>query len=254
MLGIKKQATKVEDKNVAVAFCPNCEAITVHLYYMKDAKTQKLSKWYACSCGIIWQYPCPEFIYDKKYILPDGKKFASASKYLVKVVAPVIEESMYGRRCLMVGHNQPMIDELRARGWVTFCIDKNIDMPTTERHIQGDFETFGFPEEVKYNLIFMYQTLECMKNPFETLKRAKNLLAEDGILFIGTPDTDFLYTRSPSGFVHWNKDHNHIMWSQRTLESHLKTLGFNVIMSRKNYEHRFPTQDDVWVTAQKRFF
>ena len=254
MLGMKKQATKLEDNTVSIAQCPLCESITVHLYYMEDAKTKSKSKWYACACGLIWQVPYPEFVYDKTYLVPDGKKFEKASKYLIKVVNPIIEESMYGRRCLMVGHNKPMAEEMAARGWITHCIDKNVDIPSTSRHIQGDFETFEFPADLKYNLLWMYQTLECMRNPFETLKKAKDLLAEDGIIYIATPDTDFLYTRSPSGFHHWNKSHNHIMWSQRALESYLEKLGFNIILSRKNHEVRFPAQDDFWCVAQKKFF
>ena len=254
MLGINKTATKVEDKNVPIANCPHCDAITVHLYYMKDAKTQALSKWYACSCGIIWQIPYPDFIYDKSYIIPDGKKYIASCKYLVKIITPIIEESMYGRRCLVIGQNLPMIDELRARGWVTYCIDKNISIPTDMRHIQGDFETFQFPEDTKYNLLWLYHTLECFKDPFKALSKANSLLAEDGMLYIGTPDTDFLYTRSPSGFLHWKKDYNHIMWAQRTLTSYLEKLGFNIIVSRKNYEHRLPAQDDCWIVCQRKFY
>lgn len=96
MLGIKKTASKIDTNSVPIAMCPLCESITVHLYYMKDAKTAKMSKWYSCSCGIIWQTPYPDFKYDKNYIVPEGKKFEAASKYFVKVNLPLSKKQCMG--------------------------------------------------------------------------------------------------------------------------------------------------------------
>ena len=154
----------------------------------------------------------------------------------------------------MVGKNDPMLEEFRDRGWVSYAIDSSTTTRTTPRIIQGDFETFKFPEDNKYNLIWMYHVLEGLSDPFYAIDKAVSLLPEDGILFIGTPDSDFLHVRGPAGFRGWKKDYNHILWNKRCLTSYLEKLGFEIILTKRNYEPRFPYQDDLWCVAQKKFY
>jgi predicted SAM-dependent methyltransferase len=151
-----------------------------------------------------------------------------------------------------VTHHQS--EEFRRRGWITYTIDKNTCFNSTERRIVGDFETHEFNEKAKVNMVWMYHTLECFDKPKESLKKAFTVLKEDGILFIATPDTDFINTRSSAGFPHWKADQNHIMWNKRSLVSHLESLGFVIILCRSNYEIRFPYKDDFHLIAQKRFY
>jgi hypothetical protein len=257
MINTKKEAKQLESTTVEIAQCPACEAITTHMYFMQDASTKVQSKWYGCSCGIVWQAHRPDFTYTKEYVdkyVPTGAKYESASRYLPQIIAPLIEESTYGRKMLMVGHYPHQLEVFRHRGWVPFTIDKNVNLATSERLIASDFETFTFPEDEKYALVWIYHVLESFQNPFEALKKVKNILSEDGILFIGTPDTDFLYTRGPAGFPHWKRDFNHILWNRRSLTSYLEKLGFDIVLSRRNYEQRFPAWDDCWILAQKKFF
>jgi len=252
----KKEATQIVDNKVEIAVCPNCESVTTHMYFMQDAATKQQSKWYSCSCGIVWQAHYKGCVYDQAYLdnLPTGSKYDTALKAIPKIIAPLAEEMMYGRKMLMIGHYPSQIEEFKRRGWVTFSIDKNTAYTTSERMIAADFETFQFAEDEKYSMIWAYHVIESFNNPFESLKKAFSLLAEDGIIFIGTPDSDFLYTRGPAGFVHWKRDYNHILWNRKSLTSYLEKLGFNVVLARKNYEPRFPFTDDIWLLAQKRFY
>jgi hypothetical protein len=256
LLNPTKEANQLVKDVVEIAQCPHCERVTTHLYFMQDATTKVQSKWYACSCGVVWQTPYPDYKYGRKYLdnLPIGQKWERSNKYVVDLVAPTIEELMYGRKMLMVGHNEHQAAEFKRRGWVCFTIDKNECFATTNRFIAADFETFEFASDVKYNLIWFYQTLESLHNPFEALKKSQQLLAEDGIIFIATPDTDFIYTRSPSGFAHWKRDYNHILWNKKALISYLEKQGLNVVYARSNYERRLPAWDDLWIIAQKVYY
>lgn len=258
MLDFKKKADVVHTEELRVANCPVCSAYVCHAYFMQDASTKKKSRWFSCSCGVVFQAQKPDKVYDRTYwdqMSKFDKGQKTAYEYPIRIYAPIIEELIYGRRVLIVGRPNTYHEEALAdRGWVPTIIDKNTCFETKGNVIAADFETHKFNENQKFNMIWLYQTLECFSNPIGSLELCHKLLAEDGILFIGTPDTDFINTRSSSCFVHWKHDQNHIMWNRKSLNRHLDSLGFNVILCRQNYEHRFPVWDDIHLIAQKRFF
>jgi len=227
------------------------------MYYMEDAKSRRKSKWHSCACGVIFQKDKPEGVYDAAYLKKEsdpGEKYRLAAQYPVRIYAPLIEELTYGRKALVVGTPTfRQVEAFKDRGWVTYSIDKNLEYLPSSRHFQGDFETYDFGDQ-KFNLIWMYSVLECFLNPKETLKKCFTLLPEDGILFIATPDTDFVYTRSSAAFVHWRPEYNNVMWNKRALTSLLESLGFQTIMCRRNLEQRFPAVDDVHGIFQKRYY
>jgi SAM-dependent methyltransferase len=256
MLNLKKEADVLQAQEFKISACPICSSYVSQVYYMQDATTKIESKWYSCSCGVVFQNQHPTAVYDakyrKKYEIYD-KKTESAFQYPVRIYSPLIEELIYGRKVLIVG--TPTFHQTEAfstRGWIDYSIDKNSSYIPSDRRFVGDFETYEFPE--KYNLIWIYHTLECFIDPIKALQKCKDLLVEDGILFMASPDTDFINTRSSSNFIHWKPEYNHIMWNRRSMAKHLDSLGFNVILNRQNYEHRFPAWDDFHILAQRKFF
>ena len=258
MLDLKKKVDILEKEELRVANCPICSAYVSHCYYMQDSSTKKKSRWFSCSCGVVFNAKMPDKVYDRAYweamTKPDkGQK--TAYEYPIRLYAPIMEELIYGRRVLIIGRPNTYQEEALAyRGWVPTIIDKNTSFTSVGNIIASDFETYQFPESQKFDLIWIYQTLECFANPLGSLALCHKLLGGDGILFIGTPDTDFINTRSSSCFIHWKHDQNHIMWNRKSLTRHLDSLGFNTILCRQNYEHRFPVWDDIHLIAQKRFF
>lgn len=247
-----------QNNEVSLIKCPACNAYVCHAYYMQDAHTKKRSKWFSCKCGVVTQSKKPEGVYDQKYYDKHsnlGVKKQAEYEYPIRVYAPIIEELIYGRRVLIIGaDNEYQSDYFKTRGWVPTTIDKNTRYTNSKDFIAGDFETHKFNEAHKYNLIWVYQTLECLNDPIGSLALCRTMLAEDGIIFIGTPDTDFINTRSSSNFIHWKHDYHHIMWNRSSLTRQLEKLDFQIILSRQNYEHRFPYWDDLHILAQRKFF
>jgi len=258
MLNLKKEANQIEVGELKITTCPICSKYVSHLYFMQDADSKRQSKWYSCSCGIIFQDKLPTGIYDKKYwgkFDQFEKKLKVSYEYPVRIYSPIIEELLYGRRVLILGRTTNHQEQAFAeRGWIPLTIDKNTAFPSSESLIVDDFESHEFDPAHKFNMIWIYATLECFKNPIASLIKCHELLTEDGILFIASPDTDSVNTRGSSGFIHWKPEHNHIMWNKRSITHHLETLGFNIILCRSNYEHRFPVWDDFHLIAQRRFF
>lgn len=256
MLNLKKQSETLKVGDIELGTCPACASYVSHLYFMQDAVTKKQSKWYSCQCGVVWQTGKPTMIYDAKYAktFQDNPKLSASYNYPVRVYSPIIEELLYGRKALLIGRpNTDQEKSLAERGWVPYTIDKNTSYNTEGRNIAGDFETHDFGES-KFNMIWMYHTLECFHDPISALAKSRNLLTEDGILFIASPDTDFIHTRGSSGFRHWKPDTNYMMWNRRSLTKQLENLGFTVIMARQNCWQRFPDTDDFHIIAQVKFF
>lgn len=258
MLNLRKEASQLQRDEFRLSTCPVCNSYVCHMYFMQNADTKIQSKWFSCSCGIVFQDKKPDKIYDADYLKALNKndeKLRDAYQYPIRIYAPVIEELLYGRRALLVGHvTDHQHKAFEERGWVTHSIDKNKALKASPGLIVDDFETFEFEDTIRYNLIWFYQTLECMIDPLAALKRCSSLLTEDGILFIASPDTDFIHTRGSTGFIHWKPDMHNLMWNRRSLSSYLEKLGFTVIMARQNYERRFPIWDDLHLIAQRKFF
>lgn len=241
MLNLKKEAKPVlEIGELKVAQCPACTSYISHIYYMQDSASQKKSKWYSCSCGVVWQDTVP--IGSKPLHQLEGSKLSDIMQYPIRLYTPIMEELIYGRRLLLIG-NQTEAQELyfKERGWI----------PETS---YNKFEDTEFPADTKFNAIWFQHSLETMKDPISSLARCKSLLTEDGILFIASPDTDFIHTRGSSGFRHWKPDYNYLMWNRRSISKQLENLGFNIIMSRQNADMRFSETDDFHLIAQVKFF
>ena len=258
MLNLKKDSKQLPAADIQLGKCPVCSSYVSHLYFMQDAETKKTSKWYSCSCGVVWNTERPNKVYDGKYwkkFDQFDRKLKDSFEYPVRVYSPIIEELMYGRKVLLVGtptHHQEKA--FADRGWIPYGIDRNISLESSERFFAEDFETFQFPSDLKFNMVWIQNTLECFHDPIEALRKCHELLTEDGILFLSSSDTDFIHTRGSCGFIHWKPDVHYLMWNLSSMTRHLDKLGFNAILTRQNYEHRFPYWDDFHIIAQKKFF
>lgn len=256
MLNFKKEAKELPTEELRLSSCPVCSSYVSHIYFMQDAVSKVSSKWFSCSCGVVFQDKMPRNEYDASYwdkYQDVGTKVRDAYEHPIRIYAPLIEELIYNRKVLLVGRQTPHQHEaFEKRGWVATSIDKNEGAEASPNVIVGDFEN-RFIED-RFGLIWLYNTLECFTDPISALAKATSLLTEDGILFLSSPDTDFINTRGSSGFIHWKPDMHYLMWNIRSISSHLEKLGFNVILARKNYEHRFPSWDEFHIIAQRKFF
>lgn len=243
--------------------CPVCRGPrhSSKQYFMNEALTQEKSLWWHCSCGVVFQEERPSDIpaqFGKEYmkkLMEDPKKHKDAAEYPVRLYAPVIEESVYGRKMLDVGYCSPFVMAAMAkRGWVPYGIDNGVDSSESDRLIKGDYENWHFPDGMKFNLIWMGHVLEHFHDPLYVLDKTYDLLSEDGILFISTYCTDFLYNVGSQGVSFWQPKTNYILWSKESLCKKLEALGYEIILARRNHDKRFVHWDDMHIIAQRRFF
>jgi SAM-dependent methyltransferase len=188
-----------------------------------------------------------------------------------KMYALLIEELTLGRMMLDVGYGLPYtMDFFKKRGWLTWGIDTTDKFTPGGSIYKGDFMSYDFSPRVdnetlkkfigdekverKFDLIWMSHILEHFKNPIDALNKAYNLLSRTGVLYIATPDTDFIHQEGVSHWGHWRKNEHYIMWNLPSLKREVERLGFDVIVERRNFSSRCNNWWDIHLIAQKRYF
>jgi SAM-dependent methyltransferase len=236
--------------------CPVCTRPTIRAKAISETGDPKdAGLWYFCLCGVIFNSKTPSVApKDKTYIKQynEFKEYELVSKESSRVYGPIIEELTMGRKMLDVGfcteHN---INHFKERGWVTFGIDNNKDIKETDRIINDDFEKTERLYKSTYDLVFMGHVLEKFRDPLSALFKAREILQSNGVLYVSTPDNDFLYSEPPAEWTHWNKKENNILWNKRSLTRELERIGFNIVMVRRNYHSRWGFYHDLHIIAQK---
>jgi SAM-dependent methyltransferase len=236
--------------------CPICGISTNSVSRITEPNGN-VSSWFNCNCGVIFQDEKPKHgCYNQDYLMgyANYKECDLVQVHAAKTYASVIEECTYGRKMLDVGFNLPQnMHFFRERGWITTGIDINPTLGGENGVITGSFEEYDKFED-KYDLIWMSHVFEHFNDPIAVLKKVSDLLTETGVLYLSTPDIDFINKTGVSGFPHWNKNEHYIMWSERALVRELERLDFNVVVKRRNYSSRFTSWHDLQIIAQKRYF
>jgi 2-polyprenyl-3-methyl-5-hydroxy-6-metoxy-1,4-benzoquinol methylase len=209
--------------------------------------------------------------YDEMYVakLAEGKGAEERYKYLLRLYAPLIEELTYGRMMLEVGFCVPyLLNAMKERGWLTWAIDINPTLTGQGNIYKGDFVGYDFSisgEQVafatgvekierKFDLIWMGHVLEHMVDPLQALRKAYDLLEDKGVMFISTPDVDFIQKTGVAGWPHFKKQEHNVLWTERALCRELERIGFNVVMKRRNFSSRFIEWWDLHLIVQKQYF
>lgn len=253
--------------------CPVCGIESSYVYRIEEGKTHQQSSWTRCQCGVIFQddLPADEKIYDDTYVaaLFTAKMGKERYEYYVRTYGHLIEELTYGRMMLDVGFATPYLTKaFEERGWLTWGIDICPALAGQKNIYTGDFTDYdfslkgqnildatGLPKiDRTFDLIWMGHVLEHFHDPIAALKKAKGLLEEKGVLFISTPDIDFINKTGAGGWPHFKKREHYVMWSEIALKRELERLGFKVIMCRRNFSARYISWYDIHIIAQQNYF
>lgn len=239
--------------------CPICTRPTIQASSVSETeKLEDAALWYKCLCGVMFQSECPtpepkdqDFI-DNHHKL---KQYDVVGRHGAYTYAPLIENIVYGRKFLDVGFGAgKTLEYMRERGWIGYGIDNNKDIKETDRIYKDDFETTEKIYQGEFDCIWMGFILEKFHNPLGAIEKARQILSDDGVLVIFTPDIDFLYSKPGDQWTHWKAKENYVLWSQRSLCRELENMGFNVVVKHRNYQQRFGYYNDLQIIAQKVYY
>jgi len=227
--------------------CPVCQRETAIKFDVIE-ETGEI-EWNICMCQTMFHSKFLDKKFFGKLYLKHWQNMADMKErfeYLQRTYIPIIEEGTYGRKFLDVGFTLPYgIDYLKNRGWIT----TGIDLVPNDR-IQGDFETFKFPEKLDY--IHMGHCLESFHDPVRALQKAYRLLNYNGFLLITHPNPEMIFEIGLPNFGHWNYRQSRIFISKNSLEDIARRAGFDIVMSYRNISQRFVMHNDLHLLLQRK--
>lgn len=97
----------------------------------------------------------------------------------------------------------------------------------------GDIFTPNFPSE-HFDIVTMFDVIEHVPNPKETLQEARRILKIGGLLVVNTPDAESLWSRVLGSRWQLIMPPEHINYfSPKNLGAYLSGNGFNILLSTK---------------------
>jgi len=112
----------------------------------------------------------------------------------------------------------------------------NIEIGNFEnRPTSGIHFEYGSMDFKKYDIIWASHVFEHFKDPNEQLYRLKDMLAENGLLYIAMPDTFFIdfEHKNPLGWD-WGVQEHHILWGMDSFIEYAATKGFRCLFAERN--------------------
>lgn len=189
-------------------------------------------------CGLIYLYPKPEEdeniynmdYYQKRSIL----NATSASSMMHTRHLEILETYASHHSLLDIGCGTGYFMNLaRSRGWNTEGIDISAEALCYARRHYGlnvhNYRLSQLPKKT-YDVITLWDVIEHLCNPLDTLSVIYRLLKPDGILAVSTPNVYGISTRlaGKRSSIFSTKDHL-FYFSARTLRRLIEKTGFKVI-------------------------
>ena len=251
--------------------CPCCSEIIWNQIALTGPEKVDVY-WYFCRCGFLFHNTPIDLskVYTAEYRAKreDMKFLKERLNYYVRCYAPIIEEKTYSRKMLDVGYTTPLLmQEFEKRGWLT-C---GVDLIPSEEYLSMDFMSTEFDEALstfdkdgkvvsreRFDLIWMGDFLQSLKDPVKAIYKAYDLLNPNGILVIITPNTDLIRRNVIPAWGHWSMEDNQSFINERILREALIKCdaSFNgrmevLYFDKSNQSTRFTSWNNMHMIAQK---
>ena len=268
--GILEDNSKPSTSNPQqISVCPVCSSSRLH----PKAVAWKDGSFTLCgSCGFLFQDPPPsaeasKAFYEKDYYTElkalEGR-IREARKPLYAQVLDQLKPYQQNRRLLDVGAGfGDFMKAARDAGWVAWGLEPSFEACEEGRRIFPETLICGTSDEAQFesgffDAITLWNVVDCLPDPQQSLSRLRKWLRPGGCLFIRTPNTTvhvamhrfFLAFQPLCSRIGWKKDPAVFLrsnFSARAMRCFLKQTGFSAV-SLTNGEL---TQGDPYGIVQK---
>ena len=141
-----------------------------------------------------------------------------------------------GRKILDVGSYTGVFVSLAGKaGWNAFGVEPSkwaVEQAAKSglNITEGTLESANFPKN-NFDVITMWDVIEHLDDPYNSILSARTLLKKDGLLVIHTMDVDSLAAKILGKRWPWLMEMHIYYFSQRTMSEMLKKAGFEIIKS-----------------------
>jgi 2-polyprenyl-3-methyl-5-hydroxy-6-metoxy-1,4-benzoquinol methylase len=211
--GIKDPYDSVEGK-FFFNKCLNCE----NLYIGNPLSKDKIEKAYSKNYGA---YKKMSFDKIRNHLIEKKVKrlLKNFPRKKVKVLEIGAGEGIYAKYFKKYGHESIAtdIDEESMKRLSDVGIKTKV----------GDFQSIKFKD--KFDIIIMSHVIEHFYNPKKIVKKLKGLLTENGIVYLKTPNSDFLFLDKLKNHTYVFDAPRHInIFSKKSLGYLFKEAGFRI--------------------------
>ncbi len=231
--------------------CPACESTnTVHAFCGSDLALRAVPGEFAyrrcVSCRSVFAAPQPDDATLVQAYSSSYGNYRTTKSFVERLATPLTMREV--RRFLrsadrdgslieLGAGNGRFLERLRRYGWTGPLqgveLDEGVAAATAARTgievRSGNIEHEALPEEA-YDAIVMRHVIEHLRRPAATLEMVLRALRPDGLLFVGTPDTEALCARVFGRYWSGYDVPRHlVIFSGHALEALLEKTGFEVI-------------------------
>ena len=137
--------------------------------------------------------------------------------------------------CEIGSINPALLDEAKKAGYETTRLDINpASNDGDHKNIIGDIEdTRTLLHLSKYDCIWMSHLVEHLHYPLGALQNVRNLLTDDGLLFVSMPDPYFIDWNCPSSWGHWALREHHILWDLDSFIELMEEIDYELVYSKR---------------------
>jgi len=142
-----------------------------------------------------------------------------------------------------------LLDEIRKEtDWEAYGLDSNpraLEVARSKGHqvweSNAEDAYSAIPEDFRFHLIFLGQTIEHLNNPLAVLRRLKHMLEPGGLLALTTPNLDSQQVKlfGPT-WSHWHPPYHRYIFSMRSMRLLSRLLGMK-LLCLKSHSHPYWT-------------
>ncbi len=209
-------------------------------YVISEAHLEKPKKIVKCmSCGLVYALPeMPLADIRKTYTEMIDLDYIQEEKGRRQQAGIILEQiSKYKKRgrLLDVGCGPGFfLDEAKRLGWEVTGVDlSGWAKDYCKEHfgidvLQGVLTELGLPNR-SFDVIVLNDVIEHLADPKATLKEIRQILKNDGVIYVSTPDIDSALSQL-LGARWWGINKYHLFYfSKKTLEQFFREVGFKAV-------------------------
>ena len=189
-----------------------------------------------CNCGLVYKDPVEKDIKEKYGRLDDKDYLRSKEARIEKFKIDLSKIQKYKKegKILDIGCGHGLfLGVAKDRGWDAYGIELSKEVCKYGRSLGLNIINKGLEEtnfkENSFDVITLWDVIEHVENPSETLKLSNHILKKGGIIVFSTPNIGSLFAKI-MGKKWWNLVNMHLYYfDKKTIKKILEKNGFIVL-------------------------